>query len=118
MSAEEPAWKAALSADVECAIGLNQDCGGAEGVRVLRDHVLEDLEFHIQAAEQRGREAALREAAEKIRGHFPDNKSEAVWQRHIVYGLAGQSFEATDALDALLQALAKEYADLTDPDKP
>lgn len=59
MSKEEPAWKAGLSADIECAIGLNQDCGGAEGVYALRDHVFTAVARHIRAAEQRGFSAGV-----------------------------------------------------------
>lgn len=66
MSKEEPAWKAELSADIECAIGLNQDCGGAEGVYALRDHVFAAMEAHILAAEQRGFQAGVNKTGDSV----------------------------------------------------
>ncbi|WP_326613202.1 hypothetical protein OG949_33120 [Streptomyces scopuliridis] len=54
----QPAWKAELSRDIEAAIGLNMDCGGAEGVYRLRDVVLKDVMPHIEAAFKRGHDVA------------------------------------------------------------
>lgn len=50
----EPVWKAELSADVECAIGFNVDCGGTVGVNRVRDAVLHAINQHIEAAYIRG----------------------------------------------------------------
>jgi len=50
--------------------------------------------------------------AEKILGHISDGRSEAGWHRHHLYGLAGQTTEAQDALDKLRAAIARELADL------
>jgi hypothetical protein len=43
-----------LKADIECAIGLNMDCGGAEGVYKVRDAVLVAVLPHVELAYQRG----------------------------------------------------------------
>lgn len=48
-------WKATLSNDIECAIGLNQDCGGAEGVYALRDKVMAAVLPHMESAYKVGR---------------------------------------------------------------
>jgi hypothetical protein len=50
----EPDWKTELSADVECAIGFNVDCGGTVGVHRVRDAVLHAIDRHIDAAYLRG----------------------------------------------------------------
>lgn len=43
-----------LKQDIECAIGLNVDCGGAEGVHRVRDAVLAAVLPHFELAYQRG----------------------------------------------------------------
>jgi len=64
---KEPAWKAALSGDVEAAIGLNVDCGGTAGVHAVRDAVLAGIEPHIKAAEQRGYSAGVSKNGKTVR---------------------------------------------------
>lgn len=74
MNEEEPAWRAELEARVADLFRVR---GGElpEWTRMIRTaDALGSLigglmEPHIQAAEQRGREAALREAAERIRAY-------------------------------------------------
>lgn len=61
------------------------------------------------------RAEVLREAAEKLRAHIMANQGLANWQRHTLYGLAGESFEAQEALDKFEAALQAEYADLIAP---
>lgn len=43
-----------LKADIECAIGLHVDCGGAEGVYKVRDAVLLAVLPHFELAYKRG----------------------------------------------------------------
>lgn len=47
-------WRVRLNGDVECAIGLNVDCGGAAGVYRVRDAVLKAIAPHLDAAFARG----------------------------------------------------------------
>lgn len=51
-----------LKVDIECAIGLNQDCGGAEGVYALRDAVFAAVWPHMELAYKRGEMAAKSKA--------------------------------------------------------
>lgn len=82
MSTEEPAWKAELRKDAKDRIGC-----------YTPDEVLAVVLPHIQAAEERGRREALREAAQKLRKE----------SRSRISGI-GRSFYA-------------HSADLIDPDK-
>lgn len=47
-------WRLDLKGDIEAAIGLNVDCGGAEGVYRVRDAVLAAVLPHLEAAYKRG----------------------------------------------------------------
>lgn len=62
----EPPWKAALRSDIECAIGLNQDCGGAEGVCALRDEVMAAVLPHMETAHKTGRMAGASKAGYRL----------------------------------------------------
>jgi len=66
MSTEEPAWRAELREELRIALGASN----IENIYVRRrahDAVFPSVVAMVQAAEERGRETALREAAEKIR---------------------------------------------------
>lgn len=51
-----------LKEDIECAIGLNVDCGGTEGVHKVRDAVLAAVLPHFELAYKRGLMAAKSQA--------------------------------------------------------
>ncbi len=87
MSEEEPAWRAELEEDLRLADLEDEDLWPV-------------IAKHIQAAEQRGREAALREAAAKIRDHW--------------FPRVPGAPQYTQGKDAGLDLAA----DLIDPDKP
>lgn len=63
MSKEEPAWKAELRSAVLNAVIDSENQRGLRWTPTT-DAVVATLEPHIKAAEQRGREAALREVAD------------------------------------------------------
>lgn len=56
------------------------------------------------------------ELAEKIRHHIMANQGLANWERHLLYGAAGETFYAQEHLDKFEAALQAEYADLIDPE--
>lgn len=94
MSKEEPAWKAELREELRIALGASD----IENVYVRRrahDAVFPSMMEAVKAAEQRGREAALREAAEKIRDYSPEPEGDSL--KH--------------------WSVARRCADLIDPDK-
>jgi hypothetical protein len=55
-----------LKDDIEVAIGLNVDCGGAEGVYKVRDAVLAAVLPHLEAAYKRGEMAGSSRSGYKI----------------------------------------------------
>lgn len=55
------------------------------------------------------------ELAERLRAHPVYSSSQATWNRHTLYGLAGESFEAQKELDALSEAIVSSLADSIDP---
>lgn len=57
----------------------------------------------------------LHEEAEKIRASSPWASHEATWQRHLLYGMSGETFEAQTTLDALGKAITEVHAKLIDP---
>lgn len=54
--------------------------------------------------------------AEQQRTHIPyGSKNQLDWHRHVLYGMAGETFEAQQALNAFEQGMVKELTDLIDP---
>lgn len=94
MNTEEPAWKAELREALEERFPLIRNAVTRDAIRVF-------VAEQIQAAEQRGREAALREAAAELRESIgtTDYPHETDWVSRYVAGW-------------------RHAADLIDPDKP
>ena len=66
MSTEEPAWKAELKSAVLNAVIDSEQFRGVRWTPTT-DAVLEAIVPHIKAAEERGRQQALREGATRLR---------------------------------------------------
>lgn len=107
MSKEEPAWKAELRQDIlNAAIAVNTAYRDhrVQPWTPMTDAVMATLAPHIKAAEQRGREAALRKAAGEIhRMAFAMRSCDGTWDEEFSNEYVG---------DALGFA-----ADLIDPDR-
>lgn len=76
-------WRMDLKGDIEAAIGLNVDCGGAQGVYRARDAVLEAVLPHLEAAYKRGEVAGGSRAGyrlvaenERLRRQIPNPRKE------------------------------------------
>lgn len=55
------------------------------------------------------------ELAERVRAHPVYSNRKAAWHRHTLYGFAGESFKAQEALDALTEAVVESLASSIDP---
>lgn len=56
------------------------------------------------------------ELAEKVRKHPVYSDSKATWHHHMLYGLAGETFEAQAELDGLTEAIVDSLAGSIDPE--
>lgn len=61
-------------------------------------------------------DAVLHEAAEAVRAFSLYADGQVTWHRHVLYGYAGQSFEAQEELDHLTEAIVRVLAGHIDPE--
>lgn len=108
MNEEEPAWRAELNRAMDERFPLVRN-------EVTRDAIRVFVAEQIQAAEQRGREAALREAAKELEAVATSLAARA--KRDPLAFVKGAS-DARYHSALCWNAAARRVLELIDPDKP